>query len=66
MYGAVEDTLDCRKLMMVIAKKQLKVFGECSRDMRAEISDPVEYQSKIQCVVKCAMNREKMVNFLEF
>jgi len=34
--------------MMVIAKKQLKVFGECAREQKAALADPEEYQKKIQ------------------
>jgi len=72
------DLAECKKVMGRIAKRTLKAFGKCSRELRTNTTgDKDEFEKKLGCDVKCTLftmdildengkvTREKIQKFMD-
>ncbi|OXA62478.1 uncharacterized protein LOC110841696 [Folsomia candida] len=47
---------DCKKVMGRIAKKTIKLFGQCTKEVKAN-STKEEFEKKMSCIIKCALDK---------
>ncbi|XP_021965778.1 uncharacterized protein LOC110860964 [Folsomia candida] len=52
----LEDKFDCKKVMGRIMKKMMKLFNNCTKEVKAE-STKEDFEKKMSCIVKCVMGK---------
>ena len=52
---------NCKKLMLVVAKRMLKVFNGCIKGLKELYPTKEEASDHFQCAIKCFMTKTKMV-----
>ncbi|CAG7732803.1 unnamed protein product, partial [Allacma fusca] len=53
---------NCRKMMLLMAKKQMKVIKFCFDQVKAQYPDKDEMNKHFQCVIKCALEKEQLLD----
>lgn len=53
---------NCKKLMLVMAKRMLKVLNGCVKELKEKYTDKESLSEHFQCSLKCFMFRVNMVS----
>ncbi|CAL8138336.1 unnamed protein product [Orchesella dallaii] len=57
------DLIDCKKIMARIAKRTLKAFGNCTKELRANVTgNRDEFEKKLGCAVRCTLFRLELLD----
>jgi len=51
---------DCKKVMGRIAKKTIKTFGVCTKEVKAN-STKEDFEKKMSCIIKCTLDKMKLL-----